>query len=293
VAFAVADSGVYFEHATNKTLTGFLDTGYIRYATIEKKYFKLVKPRFNTPMFGTCVISTKEVDGDVNSIITIANGTPALNTDLATNIATPQEELAFRFTFGRDATDATKGPVDIGHTIETEWNPLIDAIKGSETLVIGAIQGVCAGAGLSVALATDLKIAAPGVRFISGFSQIGLAPDAGMSFMLVRQMGNTKALEFALLGKPLLSEQMVEYNFINQIAEAPLEEAVKLAGEINNLPPLAVKMIKKNFQFAAEKELGEVLNREKYVQRFLGFSEDYKEGVAAFLGKRKPIFKGQ
>jgi enoyl-CoA hydratase/carnithine racemase len=106
-------------------------------------------------------------------------------------------------------------------------------------------------------------------------------------------MGNTKALEFALLGKPLLSEQMVEYNFINQIAEAPLEEAVKLAGEINNLPPLAVKMIKKNFQFAAEKELGEVLNREKYVQRFLGFSEDYKEGVAAFLGKRKPIFKGQ
>ena len=189
--------------------------------------------------------------------------------------------------------DATKGPVDIGHTIETEWNPLIDAIKGSEKLVIGAIQGVCAGAGLSVALATDLKIAAPGVRFISGFSQIGLAPDAGMSFMLVRQMGNTKALEFALLGKPLLSEQMVEYNFINQIAEAPLEEAVKLAGEINNLPPLAVKMIKKNFQFAAEKELGEVLNREKYVQRFLGFSEDYKEGVAAFLGKRKPIFKGQ
>jgi hypothetical protein len=119
VAFAVADSGVYFEHATNKTTSGFLDTGYIRYATIEKKYFKLVKPRFNTPMFGTCVISTKEVDGDVNSIITIANGTPALNTDLATNIATPQEELAFRFTFGRDATDATKGPVFDGYQVKS------------------------------------------------------------------------------------------------------------------------------------------------------------------------------
>jgi hypothetical protein len=118
-AFAVADSGVYFEHATNKTLSGFLDTGYIRYATIEKKYFKLVKPRFNTPMFGTCVISTKEVDGDTNSIITIANGTPALNTDLATNIATPQEELAFRFTFGRDATDATKGPVFDGYQVKS------------------------------------------------------------------------------------------------------------------------------------------------------------------------------
>lgn len=189
--------------------------------------------------------------------------------------------------------DASKGPVDIGHTIETEWNPLIDAIRTSDKLVIGAIQGVCAGAGLSVALACDMKIAAPGVRFISGFSQIGLAPDAGMSFMLVRQMGYTKALEFALLGKPLLSEQMLEYNFLTKVAENPLEEAMKLAQEINNLAPLSVKMVKKNLQYANEKELGDVLNREKYVQRMLGFSQDYKEGVSAFLEKRKPNFKGQ
>ncbi|WPU66297.1 enoyl-CoA hydratase-related protein [Peredibacter starrii] len=189
--------------------------------------------------------------------------------------------------------DASKGPVDIGHTIETEWNPLIEAIRTSDKLVIGAIQGVCAGAGLSVALACDMKIAAPGVRFISGFSQIGLAPDAGMSFMLVRQMGITRALEFALLGKPLLSEAMLEYNFINSIAENPLQDAVKLATEINNLAPLSVKMVKKNLQYANEKELGDVLNREKYVQRMLGFSQDYKEGVAAFLEKRKPQFKGQ
>ncbi len=189
--------------------------------------------------------------------------------------------------------DATKGPVDIGHTIETEWNPLIEAIRSSEKLVIGAIQGVCAGAGLSVALACDLKIAAPGVRFISGFSQIGLAPDAGMSYMLVRQLGYTKALEFALLGKPLLAEDMLKYHFITEVIENPLEKALTLSQEINKLAPLSVKMVKKNFQHAYEKELPEVLAREKYVQRFLGFSQDYKEGVSAFLEKRKPQFKGQ
>jgi hypothetical protein len=118
-AFAVAGSGVYFEHPTNKTPTGFLDTGFIRYATIEKKYFKLIKPRFDTPMFGSCTISTKEIDGDVTSIITIAGSTPALNTDLATNIAQPQEELAFRFSFNRDAVDATKGPVFDGYQVKS------------------------------------------------------------------------------------------------------------------------------------------------------------------------------
>lgn len=188
--------------------------------------------------------------------------------------------------------DASKGPVDIGHTIETEWNPLIAAIRNSEKLVIGAIQGVCAGAGLSVALACDMKVAAPGVRFISGFSQIGLAPDAGMSFMLVRQLGYTKALEFALLGKPLLAEQMLQYNFINSIAENVMEKALEMASEVNALAPLSVKMVKKNLQFANEKELGQVLEREKHVQRFLGFSQDYKEGVTAFMEKRKPNFKG-
>jgi hypothetical protein len=118
-AFAVAGSGVYFEHPTNKTPTGFLDTGFIRYATIEKKYFKLIKPRFDTPMFGTCAIATKEIDGDINSIITIDGTTPALNTDLATNVTQPQEELAFRFIFARSSTDTTKGPVFDGYQVKS------------------------------------------------------------------------------------------------------------------------------------------------------------------------------
>ena len=106
-------------------------------------------------------------------------------------------------------------------------------------------------------------------------------------------MGYSKALEYALLGKPLLSEDMLKYDFINQVAEKPLEAALVLSHDINQLAPLSIKMVKKNFQFAAEKTMDEVLLREKYAQRYLGFSEDYKEGVGAFLEKRKPNFKGQ
>lgn len=261
------------------------------------KTFETIKYEVNN---GTAIITINRPQVynalNVQGKLDIISGIKEANKDAAVrSIILTAEGKAF--CSGQDlndrTVDASKGPVDIGHTIETEWNPLIEAIRTSDKLVIGAIQGVCAGAGLSVALACDMKIAAPGVRFISGFSQIGLAPDAGMSFMLVRQMGYTRALEFALLGKPLLSEAMLEYNFINSIAENPLQDAVKLAMEINNLAPLSVKMVKKNLQYANEKELGEVLSREKYVQRMLGFSQDYKEGVAAFLEKRKPQFKGQ
>ncbi len=190
------------------------------------------------------------------------------------------------------SVDASKGPVDIGHTLETEWNPLINAIRTSDKIIIGAINGVAAGAGLSVALACDIKVAASGVKFICGFTQIGLAPDAGLSFVLVRHMGYSKALEFAMMGKPLLSEKMEEYNLINKVAENPLEEAKALSVEMNKLAPLSLKMMKKTFQRSQEDSFKNILECEKDAQRFLGFSSDYKEGVSAFLQKRKPEFKG-
>jgi len=201
------------------------------------------------------------------------------------------------FCSGQDLNDRTvdarQGPVDIGHTLETEWNPLIEAIRTSDKPVVGAINGVCAGAGLSVALACDIKVAAPGIRFISGFTQIGLAPDAGLSFQLVREMGYSKALSYALGGKPLLAEDMVGYNLINEVHANPQERALEVAQELSQLAPLSVKMTKKNFQMAREASLLQVLDREKHVQRFLGFSQDYREGVTAFMEKRKPVFKGQ
>jgi len=118
LAIAIDDASVFYEDSNQKVATGFLDIGYIRYGTIEKKHFKLIKPRITTPMFGSIAISTKTVSGDINSIITLTNATPALNTDLATNINTPQEALAFRFTFGRSSTDTSKGPEFDGYQVK-------------------------------------------------------------------------------------------------------------------------------------------------------------------------------
>ena len=119
LVLAMDNEGVFYESTTEKVATGFLETGFIRYGTIEKKHFKLIKPRIATPMSGSIAVSTKVVSGDINSIITLTNATPALNTDLATNINSPQEVLAFRFTFGRSSTDASKGPEFDGYQVKS------------------------------------------------------------------------------------------------------------------------------------------------------------------------------
>lgn len=119
LVLAMDDEGVFYESTTEKKATGFLETGFIRYGTIEQKHFKLIKPRIKTPMDGSIAVSTKVISGDINSIITLTNATPALNTDLGTNINQPQEVLAFRFTFGRSSTDTSKGPELDGYQVKS------------------------------------------------------------------------------------------------------------------------------------------------------------------------------
>jgi len=200
------------------------------------------------------------------------------------------------FCSGQDLNDRTvnnDGPVDIGKTLITEWNPLINTIRKSEKIVIAAINGVCAGAGFSVVMSCDIKVTISKNRFISGFTQIGLAPDAGMGHILVRAMGYSRALDFALMGKPLSSEEALSYGLINEIDDQYLKKAHEIAQKINKLAPLSVKIVKKNLLYALDHSFSDVINRETHSQRFLGFSDDYKEGISSFLEKRKPNFKGQ
>ncbi len=200
------------------------------------------------------------------------------------------------FCTGQDLNDrsvqAGSRPVDLGHTLQTEWNPLVGALRESKKIVIGAVNGVCAGAGLSVAMACDLIVAKPGAKFVSGFAKLGLCPDAGSSFVFTRALGAKRALEFFLLNNPLLSEDLAAVGLVNKVAEDVVGESLKIAELLNPMAPQAVEIIKKNVQWGQEAALATVIERETAAQRFLGNSADYQEGLKAFFEKRTPEFKG-
>ena len=179
---------------------------------------------------------------------------------------------------------------DLGRVLEEEWNPLVTGIRDSPKIVVAAVGATVAGAGLSVIAACDLVVAAPGVKFISGFSKIGLAPDAGSSSAFARTLGYRRSLEFFLLGRPLTSEELLRGGFVNAVEEEPLRAARKIAEEVGRLPVESVQLIKRNLQRAMDTDFGESLENETRVQRYLGRTDDYREGLRAFLEKREPNF---
>lgn len=201
------------------------------------------------------------------------------------------------FCTGQDLNDRSvqagseKG-VDLGHTLETEWNPLVNAIRDSKKIIIAAINGVCAGAGVSVALACDITITHKDTKFMGAFSKLGLAPDAGSTYLFTRALGYHKTMEFFLFGEPLLGNELQQSGLINKLSENPMEDAKHYALLLAGLAPLSMEMIKKNVKNSLDMNFSDSMQMEKAAQRFLGNSADYKEGLEAFLNKRKPIFKG-
>lgn len=201
------------------------------------------------------------------------------------------------FCSGQDLNDRTvqggENAVDLGKTLETEWNPLVQSMRQSKKPVIAAINGVVAGAGISVALSADLIIAKPGAKFVSGFSKLGLCPDAGSTYLLVRHLGYQRAMGAFYLNNPLTSENLVEVGLVNEITEDPKSRALEIAETLNQMAPLGLEIIKKNAQMAFEAAYNNVIETETASQRFLGASEDYQEGLKAFFEKRAPNFQGR
>lgn len=202
------------------------------------------------------------------------------------------------FCAGQDLNDRAVAPgeaVDLGETVEASWNPLVRRLATLPQPVIARVNGVAAGAGANIALACDLVVAAKSAKFIQSFSALGLIPDSGGSWHLPRLVGQARALGLALTGEPLPAEKAAEWGMIWKCVEddALDGEVDALAAKLAALPPLGLAAIKSIIRTTGTRTLDEELDLQRDEMRRLGFTADYREGVAAFLEKRTPSFTGR
>jgi 2-(1,2-epoxy-1,2-dihydrophenyl)acetyl-CoA isomerase len=188
-----------------------------------------------------------------------------------------------------------RSELDIGIALEQQYNPLVKKIHALPKPVIAAVNGMAAGAGCSLALMADLTIAARSAKFLQAFVNIGLMPDAGGTWILPRLAGPQRALGFALLGESIKAEQAKEWGLVWDVVDDDqlLPSATALAKRLAAGPAQALARIKFSLQAGAKQSLDQQLQLEREWQRDLGRTEDFMEGVGAFLQKRKAQFKGR
>ncbi len=175
------------------------------------------------------------------------------------------------------------------------YRSVVEGLAGLEKPVIAAIHGAAAGAGLSLALACDLRIASSDAVLTTGFSRIGLIPDAGMNYHLPRMVGYAKAFELEVLSERLKAEEALALGLVNRVvpAESFAEEVARLAGELALGPTKTYGLIKRALRRSAGASLEEMLEYEALLQEVAGRTEDHQEGVQAFYEKRPPRFQGR
>lgn len=179
--------------------------------------------------------------------------------------------------------------------VRDRYNPLILAMRRLEKPIVGAINGVAAGAGASLAFACDLRVAAEGASFVLAFGRVGLVPDSGATWMLPRLVGLARAFELAMLNEPLSAVDAERLGLVNAVvpAEGLLDAARDLAGRLAAGAPRAIALTKRALNRSLETDLESALEYEAFLQGIAGRTADHAEGLRAFLEKRPPRFTGE
>ena len=202
------------------------------------------------------------------------------------------------FCAGQDLNDRKvadgETAVDLGASLDAFYNPLIRTIRHLPKPVVCAVNGAAAGAGANLALSCDIVLAARSAKFIQGFCKIGLLPDSGGTWILPRLIGHARAAALTLLGEPITAEHAVEIGMIYRVVdnEQLLAEAQALCAHLATQPTAALAAIKRTLLRSYEHDFDTQLDVERDEQRKLGLTADYREGVSAFLAKRKPNYRG-
>ena len=203
------------------------------------------------------------------------------------------------FFAGQDLNDRAVEPggagVDLGESVEKYYAPLVMTLRTLPMPVICAVNGVAAGAGANLALACDIVLAAKSASFIEAFSKLGLIPDTGGTWALPRLIGPARAMGLAMLGERLPAEKAEEWGLIWRCVpdDALMLEAMAMAEHFAAAPTKGLAYTKKALLASSTNTLAQQLALEASMMRELGYSHDYREGVAAFIGKRQPQFRGE
>lgn len=200
------------------------------------------------------------------------------------------------FSAGQDLREATDpdGPA-LQKIVSEHYNPIIERIRSIEKPFLAAVNGVAAGAGANIALACDIVIARKSATFIQAFSKIGLIPDSGGTFVLPRLVGLQRASALAMLGEKITATEAERIGMIYKVVDDDtFDTAVqKLAKTIANMPTVGLGLTKRAFNCSLTNDLSTQLSIEEELQSAASQTHDYREGVQAFLEKRKPQFKGE